>query len=570
MGLTTALFTSLSGLNANSQAINVTGNNIANVNTTAFKSSRAAFETQISETLSSGTAPTASQGGTNQSQIGLGTKIGSVARNQLDGSLQVTGSQTDLAIEGDGFFAVNVDGKTLYTRAGTFTKNSNSNLVTPDGGLLQGFGVDGDFNIIEGVVGNVSIPVGSLSFAEATELVTFSGELDPSGEIATQGSVQVSDPIFSDAGATTAAVASDSLASLFDVTGTPMFSLGDVVSVTGVTKGNVPIPDHTFEVGPTDTTGSDAFGTTLQDFMDFVEDILGIDTTVGGGVTVAGGAITVAGNIGVANGVELAGSNIVVNLGATPTQPFILNKTQDADGESIRTTFNVFDSLGSEVSLDLRVVFEASDNAGTSWRFFVDSEADSDVSTALGSGTLRFDNDGQLLAVTGDTMTLDRDGTGALSPQQFQLSFAHGGGAVRAGVGRDSSSQVTGEPFDGAALGTLEEFTIGRDGTIVGKFNNGKDRDLGRVVLASFVNPQGLVEVGSNLFDTNAASGAAGIKSPTVGGAGAVVSGALELSNVDLSQEFINLVIYSTGFSANSRVLTTSDQLIQELLATVR
>ena len=93
---------------------------------------------------------------------------------------------------------------------------------------------------------------------------------------------------------------------------------------------------------------------------------------------------------------------------------------------------------------------------------------------------------------------------------------------------------------------------------------------MGRVVLATFTNPLGLVEKGSNLFTTSANSGSASISTPLSGGAGRTIGGALELSNVDLSQEFINLVIFSTGFSASSRVLTTSNQLIQDLLATIR
>src|SRR4051812_23686409 len=112
MGLTTALYTGLSGLNASSQLISVTGNNIANVNTAGFKSSRADFQTQISDTLSRGSAPSGDQGGTNPMQVGLGTRVGSVTRNFADGSLQPTGLNTDMAIEGDGFFIVDVNGAT--------------------------------------------------------------------------------------------------------------------------------------------------------------------------------------------------------------------------------------------------------------------------------------------------------------------------------------------------------------------------------------------------------------------------------------------------------------------------
>lgn len=571
MGLQTSLFQSLSGLNASSQSISVSGNNIANINTTAFKGSRASFETQISQTLKTGSLPTATLGGSNPAQVGLGTRLAAIDRNFNDGSLQPTGINTDLAIEGQGFFVVNFDSSVRYTRAGTFTLDRDKNLVNPDGGLVQGFGVDDEFNVVQGVQQNINIPIGSLTVAEATRDVQFAGNLNAEGDITTVGSVIASDVVFSDPGATIPAVATDALTSLVDSTATVLFATGDVITVTGAEKGGATIPDHSFEVGPANTTGSDTFGTTLQDFMDFLDDILGIDTTVSGGISVAAGALTVTGNTGTANDIALENSNIIVNQATAPVAPFNLTKTVTADGESVRTTFIAFDSLGTPMTLDLSVVLENKTNAGTEWRFYAQSEADSDLDTVLGNGLMSFDNNGRLISSTNTTVSVDRANTGAATPQIISLRFTNpdpSSGSVSALA--NHTSQISAESQDGSPIGTLEDFSIGSDGTISGVFSNGLLRNLGQVVLATFANPNGLIDEGGNLFNISSNSGNATVTLPGAGRGGRIVGGALELSNVDLSEEFINLITASTGFSANSRVLDTSNRLIQELLATLR
>ena len=146
MGLTSALYTGLSGLNSNQFRIDTIGDNIANVNTTAFKGSRAMFQTQFLQSLSLGAPPTAVQGGANPMQIGLGSVLGSVQRDCGAGSIETTGVPTDVAIEGDGFFIVRRSGQDLvYTRDGAFSLNAENRLVTADGMYVQGFGVDDGF-----------------------------------------------------------------------------------------------------------------------------------------------------------------------------------------------------------------------------------------------------------------------------------------------------------------------------------------------------------------------------------------------------------------------------------------
>ncbi len=573
MGLQTSLFQALSGLTSSSTGISVSGNNIANVNTTAFKSSRAAFETQISQTLKNGSLPSANLGGSNPAQVGLGVRLSTISRNFNDGALQPTGVNTDLAIEGNGFFVLRFGSSIRFSRAGNFTLDSNKNLVNADGGLIRGFGVDGLFNVVQGVQQDINIPIGTLTLAEATNTVNFAGNLDASGDIATQGSVIAAAPMFSDAGLTVPAVATDAMTVLRDGTsGALLFATNDVITITGADKGGATIPDHTFEVGPANTTGSDDFGATLQDFMDFLEDVLGIDTTVSGGLSVAAsGALTITGNSGEANDLIVDNANIVLNQSTTPSFPFNMTKSQAADGESVRTTFVVFDSLGTPLTMDLSVVLENKTNAGTDWRFYAQSEDDSDLDRVLGTGILNFDNNGRLITSTNSTIVIDLTNTGAATPQAITMDFSNPGGPQGAvSALADTTSQISAERQDGSPIGTLEDFSISSDGTISGVFSNGLLRNLGQVVLATFPNPRGLVDLGANLFNVSSNSGNATIAIPGSGRAGTIVGGALELSNVDLSEEFINLITASTGFSANSRVLSTSDRLIQELLATAR
>jgi flagellar hook protein FlgE len=133
-----------------------------------------------------------------------------------------------------------------------------------------------------------------------------------------------------------------------------------------------------------------------------------------------------------------------------------------------------------------------------------------------------------------------------------------------------SDSQLVMSNQDGSPIGSLSSFSIGADGTITGAFTNGKTQTLGQVAVANFDNPNGLVDDGGNKFSEGPNSGVAVISAPLSLGAGAIRSGALEASNVDISKEFINMIISSTGFSASSRVISTSDQLLTELLNSAR
>ncbi len=570
MALTNALNIALTGLNASSIGIDVAGNNIANVNTTAFKKSRATFEQHISRTLEPGSAPSGELGGTNPAQVGLGVRLSSITQDFSSGSLDPTGSNTDAAIEGNGFFIVSDAGTQKYTRNGNFSLDRDFNLVASSGGKVQGWAVDDNYNVIPGVLGDVSIPIGVLSIAEPTTQVKFAGNLNAGGDVATQGSITQFAPYFTDALATTPAAATDPLASLFLADGTNPFAAGDVITFTGATRGGADIPDATFEIGAANTTDSDGFGTTIQDLMTFMDNIFGIDETLGtAGVRLTpGGIIEVESNVGTSNGVSISAANFVINAATTPTTPMTFTQAQEADGESVRTTFAAYDSLGTPLQINISMTLVNKDSNGTQWRYFANTADDSDADTFLGSGVVAFNTQGELITTDPFDISVDRVNTGAETPLTIGLRFQDPFGSVSALVDKQSSFNSVGQ--DGSGIGTLDDFDITTTGVITGVFSNGLLRTLGQLPLATFANNEGLRADGGWLYQATANSGDPIVIQGGSGTAGTIVGRTLELSNVELSEEFVNLITASTGFSANSRIISTADRLMQELLSTIR
>src|ERR1700733_13243158 len=231
MSLTSALNTSVNALSLNETAISVIGNNIANADTNGYKSSNALFTTQLSQTLSVGSAPTATNGGTNPEQIGLGANIATIATDFTQGSITNTSSPSDLAIQGTGFFILNSPQGDVYTRDGGFTLSANNQLVNAEGFAVQGFGVDSNFNLVTSHLQNISIPLGNLNVAQQTSQVSMNGALSPTGTVGTQGAHILSD-VLGDAGNSHAdAVAATLLTDLEDPPGTSMgIKSGDVLN----------------------------------------------------------------------------------------------------------------------------------------------------------------------------------------------------------------------------------------------------------------------------------------------------------------------------------------------------
>jgi flagellar hook protein FlgE len=579
MPSTTAIFTGLSGMNANARNIDVIGNNVANVNTTAYKASRMLFSTAISRTISEGSAPGDTTGGSNPYQIGYGVNVAGTQRNFTTGVPTSTGDGRDLTIDGKGFFAVRKDQEVLYTRAGGFRQNSLHQLTTISGERLQGYGVDANFNIVPGKLVDLTAPVGELKLAQATTTARFAGNLDADGTLPTHGS-SLTLGSSTTAGFTAIAAAAvpapdvllttTLLTQMEDPTlagsGTALFTAGQVLQLRSADKGGKTIPTATLDITAT---------TTVADLTAFLEAAMGIDASQGAnpdgvipGVRLDSttGIISIVGNTGTVNDLVLEPTDLRL-LSATGEfirSPFVPSKAASADGESIRTTFASFDSLGAEVDVDVSFVIDGRDSTGTRWRYYVESGDDTDVATHIATGLIRFDNDGQPINPTPATILIDRTATGATTPMQVSLDFFSGDNGLTSLAAE--ASELAATYRDGAAIGSLASFSIGRGGVMTGSFTNGLRRTLGQVALATFNNVEGLEEAGGNMYRVAPNSGTALVTTPGGFGTGELIAGSLEASNVDLGDEFTKMILASTGYSASSRVIRTADELLQQLL----
>lgn len=572
MASTTALFTGLSGLNAHSRKLDVIGNNISNTNTTAFKGSRAMFENMFSRTLNFGTAPDDELGGVNPKQVGFGVSVGSIQQDFRGGSLNATGDARDLSIDGGGFFMVRRGEETFYTRAGAFRRDADDMLVNPAGERLLGYGIDEEFTIQQGALAPIEIPLGQVSIAEETDNVTLAGNLDKSGDLPTTGSViellgsETEAPMLLSGVPISPTSALTSIRDPDNPT-SPKFSAGQTIRLTsGITKGEGAISPVDLEIGG---------ATTVQDLMTLIQDTLGIqDTempnpdgrTPGVSVNPSTGAITIVGNTGTENDIVIESSDIELldASGVSLGSAFESNQIANADGESVRTTLSVFDSLGETVLVDVVMTLEGTPDSGPVWRYYIESEQDTDPSIAIANGLVRYDTEGQLAEGTEPVqINVDRMDTGADTPLEFDLRFASESGRT---TSLATGSELIGLTDDGLPPGTLRNYQTETDGVITGIFSNGAERALGQVAIAGFRNPRGLLDEGGNLFSRGPNTGPVTVTEPGTLGLGTVVSGALETSNVDLGREFTEMILTSTGYSASSRVIRTTDELFQQLL----
>ncbi|MFZ5967021.1 MAG: flagellar hook protein FlgE [Bacillota bacterium] len=442
-----AIYSGVSGLKAHQQAMDVIGNNVANVNTTAYKASRVTFSDIFNQTLSSATGadPTTGRGGSNAKQVGLGSQVASIDILMSRGSTETTGNTTDLAINGNGFFIVRngTTGEYMFTRAGNFSIDENGNLTTSDGMNIYGWQ---DY-----------------------------------------GGTKQSD-------------------------GTYKFDTN-----TGVEPINIYSDSYNKnkKIISADATGKAAFTGSL----DSSEEPVG----------------TAINDIG----------------------------TTDPEAQ-YSTTMAVYDSLGNKHQANVNftkcyVDTSDADNPVTTWYWSVGDSSDASVSGA--SGYLKFNSSGELVTDDPDYSTtpeinITPDASTSASAFTVELDFSN------LTMTSDDSSVQTSE-VDGGVSGTLDDISIDANGIIMGVYSNGQKKPLGMIGLAQFDNASGLERVGTNYYRTSSNSGDF---SNAVAANGTLSSGALEMSNVDLSAEFSKMIIVQRGYQANSRIITTSDEMLEELI----
>jgi len=247
-----------------------------------------------------------------------------------------------------------------------------------------------------------------------------------------------------------------------------LFSVGQFIEINGAQKGGKVLPTSRFEITAT---------TTVADYLTFLNRVLGIENTAStnpdgstpGAQVSAGGAIVIRSNIGTQNDIVLEQANIrqLTSTGALVGSPLTTTKSQAADGESVRTTFVVYDSLGTGVSVDVTMVLDSRDSTGTTWRYFVNSADDTDIDLRVATGTIQFDTNGQRLNNLPINVTIDRLATGADTPLSFNLNFNTTGSNITALT--DSRSTLAATFQDGTPIGTLTSYSVGQDGVITGR-----------------------------------------------------------------------------------------------------
>ena len=558
MGLTSALNTSLNGLSLIETQIDVLGNNISNAGTIGFKASKVLFATQLARTLSVGSRATENNGGTNPRQIGLGASISQIVPDFTQGSVTGTSNPSDMAIQGDGFFIVNTTAGNQYTRNGNFRLDGGSYLANAQGQRLMGYGVDSNFDLIPTTLTQLSIPIGALHLAQQTTSVSVGGALAPSGTIATHGTLQLSQAMVNPSNA---AITASTLLTDVRNTGaltTPLFASGDTLTLSP-TKGGRTAETKSMTVSA---------ATTVQDWMNFMTEAIGLQSTgvptdadgiaVGATVT-AGGQIQIKGNRGTVNDFELPVGSMQVN-GAPLAVAFNRQGTA-ADGESTVTAFTVYDSLGTALTVRMSAVLESQNSATTTYRYFLECPDQPGASIILGNSTVSFDTQGQVTDQPNNQFSISRAGLAAVNPMIFSVDLSHLSGISSTGSNLNLVSQ------NGTSPGTLTSFVIDEEGLINGSFDNGIIRTLGQVVLARFTNPEGLLQAGFDNYREGVASGLPQLSTPGEFGTGTIRAGSLELSNTDIGRNLVDLIVASTNYRGNARVISSVDQLVNELLA---
>jgi flagellar hook protein FlgE len=232
-----------------------------------------------------------------------------------------------------------------------------------------------------------------------------------------------------------------------------------------------------------------------------------------------------------------------------------------AIGESCTATLDIYDSLGSThpVTVTFTKISATADEAQWTWEA---TSPDADPVVPLGSGTLTFDKAGKGTVDTNAVSLSLADPNGAGNPINFTIDML----PITQLAAESGESTVKPTSQDGLPLGVLEGFTVSKDGIIAGTFDNGMIQSLGRLALAQFSNPAGMSHVGSNLLVETGNSGLPQIGQATTGSLGSLTAGFLESSNVDLPTEFANMIVAQRGFQANSRIVTTADEILQELV----
>ena len=532
MSLVKSLNAGVSGLNAFQKKMDVIGNNIANVGTVGFKSSNISF----SEMMSSNSSRTGAGSGNPQmtNQVGLGVRVGTITKDFSQGSLQSTGRSTDLALQGDGFFVVKSGGENLYTRAGNFVFNQNGNLVDGEGRSVQGYLADASGNVIGGsMLNDVQINYNDVIPPKKTENVYLSGNLDAT--TSTTRSFQALSAFKSDG---LSASPSTELNDL-DQTLTSLIP-GDTIDFDiTLNDGSPATVSYTYAAGDTITDMMNSFNANVpgnQAKLSMVDGMFSIQSTQIGNSALAINDISVSGT------------------GEITFPSFSIQEEGVTGSQSISST--IYDELGNPHSLILNLT-QVNDNEWTYEASFLNGE----TITSGDTGTVQFNEKGELISAGTLNITFE-PGMGAESTTtKIHFGNKEEGTFFTQYSGGSTASTAS---QDGYTQGRLMDVNISSDGQIQGSYDNGNVKTLAYLALGDVINENGLESVGSGLYRASLAAGEVTILSADKMTSTSISTGYLEGSNVDLAKEFTEMITSQRAYQSNARVITTSDEMLNE------
>ncbi len=566
-----SLYSGITGLQASQTDMDVIGNNIANLNTVGFKASRVTFETALLQALRAARAPENNIGGVNPMQVGLGTQIASIDQIMTQGSFQNTGKKTDLAIQGDGFFVVNNGEGDFYTRAGNFSLDENGTLVQAGTGYkIMGWEATVDSQGRRHVdtnnpIGEIKIAANETMAAKSTANIKSGGNLD-------------------------------STTGISPVTITVTDNSGNSYSIQFTFKldtksfdpfSNTKTYDWTAKIvkAPSGYTFNNAFTTgkiTLDRYGNVVNDNGTADVYVATSSATTLTLVTQSGSTNVISGtaVTLPSSGEISFSEADNTANAVTANYADP---TYTVSTQIYDSLGRAYTVYIdftnlgAVSGSAIQDATTGWAW--DARlADgtpihltyNNTTVSATTGVIGFNSSGKVVGY--GSLNSSGEVTQTPAPNGIEFIPSDGAGPVKAHIDFTQLTDMAGSASaaiteqDGNAKGTLQSFAINQSGDIIGTFSNGLTDVLGKIALANFNNPAGLKAIGNSLYSQSANSGVPQVGPAGTGGRGSLIPGALEMSNVDLAQEFTNMIVAERSFQANARVISTSDTILAQLV----
>jgi len=504
--------TIVSGLDSSTQWMNVISNNLANLNTTGFKAQTISFEDLLSENLAGAAAPSATSGGRAPVQIGLGAQPGAILPSESQGSIQQTGVQTDVAIQGNGFLALQQGGSAVYSRDGQMSVDAAGNLVQAStGARVLGWTAVNGVVTSQGVIGPISLAGAQQIPPNATTKASLTGNL--------QAGASGAQPL---------------LATLYDSLGDPetvSFSFAPIGGGLWTWSANPP-------QGSTVPGAVGTYGGASSPFTG--SPTIPTGSTLGGGVT-----YTVQ---------EDAVGDLQVLDGAT-----VVAQCTGAAGAAAGSNLTFDNILNGAVSAQVAMTARVGAAAIPAATGAVQPMGTLQV-TSGGTGTMTFNGQGVLVAQTGGPIVITP--TNGASPMSVTLNLS--------GVTQyAASSSIALDTQDGVAPGSLQSFQIGPDGVLTGSYSNGKQLAIAQIAIATFANPQGLTSIGQNQWAESPDSGPATVTTAGAGSAGTLAGGALEQSNVDMSDALTQVIQAQSSYQADARAITAITAMQQAAIQMV-